>query len=48
MAWASRQVLAGFELRSDVYIIRHPERYVDEDRGSETWAMAMRFLEEAP
>lgn len=48
MAWASRQVLAGFELRSDVYIIRHPERYVDEDRGAETWAMAMRFLKEAP
>ena len=48
MAWASRQVLAGFELRSDVYIIRSPERYVDEDRGAETWAMAMGFLEEAP
>jgi hypothetical protein len=36
MAEASRIVLNGFELRSDVKIIQYPERYMD-GRGEEMW-----------
>jgi DNA polymerase-1 len=37
MAEASRAVLAGFELTTDVKIVRWPDRYAD-PRGSEMWA----------
>ena len=38
MAEASRIVLNGFELGTDVKIIRYPERYMDERKGSrEMW-----------
>ena len=46
MAKASRIVLAGFELRSDVKIIRHPDRYQDR-RGAEMWETVMRLLGKA-
>lgn len=36
MAQASETVLGGFRLRSDVDIIRYPERYIDE-RGRKMW-----------
>jgi len=36
MAKASRVVLDGFELRTDVEIVRYPERFMDE-RGLEMW-----------
>lgn len=40
---ASTAVLDGFELRSDVAIVRHPGRYVDE-RGVAMWDMVMGIL----
>jgi hypothetical protein len=43
MAEASRIVLDGFELRTDAYVIRHPDRYVDE-RGRTMWETVMRLL----
>ena len=44
MAWASREVLDGFELRTDAKIVHHPERYVDEDRGREMWERVTGLL----
>jgi DNA polymerase I-like protein with 3'-5' exonuclease and polymerase domains len=43
MAQASRDVLDGFELRSDTKIWRHPERYQDE-RGSAMWRAVWDLL----
>jgi DNA polymerase-1 len=45
MAEASRAVLKGFELRSDVSITRWPDRYMDE-RGAVMWERVMRLLRE--
>jgi hypothetical protein len=45
MAQASRQVLNGFEIRTDVELIDYPNRYVDE-RGTTMWKMALRQLEQ--
>jgi hypothetical protein len=45
MATASRAVLAGFELRSDVKIIRHPERYAD-PRGERMFETVTELLGE--
>ena len=42
MAKASRVVLDGFELRTDVNIIRYPDRYQD-PRGVEMWARVMEL-----
>jgi hypothetical protein len=36
MAEASRFVLAGFELATDVKVVRWPDRYSD-PRGTEMW-----------
>jgi hypothetical protein len=36
MAWASREVLDGFELASDAKVVRHPDRYMDE-AGAGMW-----------
>ncbi len=36
MAEASREVLNGFELRTDAEIVRYPDRYVD-GRGKKMW-----------
>jgi hypothetical protein len=47
MAEASRVVLAGFELRSDAKIVRHPERYSD-PRGERMWKTVMGILAELP
>jgi DNA polymerase I len=45
MAEASRIVLDGFELGTDVNLIRYPDRYMD-DRGKVMWDTIMRLLEE--
>jgi hypothetical protein len=44
MARASEAVLGGFRLRSDVEIIRHPDRFQDE-RGVEFWGRVLAVLE---
>jgi len=43
MAEASRAVLAGFELRTDAVLIRHPERYQD-PRGTVMWDRVTRLV----
>jgi DNA polymerase-1 len=45
MAEASRIVLDGFSLRSDVELIRYPDRYADE-RGKVMWKSVMDLLDE--
>ena len=45
MARASRIVLSGFELLTDVKVIRYPERYSDK-RGVETWNMVLNVVGE--
>jgi hypothetical protein len=42
MAEASRVVLSGFEVGTDVKIVRGPERYVDEAAG-ELWNTVLRM-----
>jgi hypothetical protein len=48
MAEASRIVLGGFELRSDVHYTRWPERFRDEGDPAvcATWDMVMALLDE--
>jgi hypothetical protein len=46
MAEASRVVLNGFELRSDVKVIQPNERYSDK-RGETMWNRVMNLLAEA-
>jgi hypothetical protein len=43
MAKASRVVLDDFELRTDVDIIRYPDRYVD-PRGEVMWERVMKLV----
>jgi hypothetical protein len=43
MAEASRAVLAGFELRTDATIIRHPNRYMD-PRGAVMWDRVLELV----
>ncbi len=46
MAEASQIVLGGFELRTDVEIVRFPDRYSDA-RGDVMWAKVMALVDEA-
>ena len=46
MREASSVVLAGFELNTDVKLVRHPERYAD-SRGKEMWLRVMGLIGEA-
>jgi DNA polymerase family A len=46
MAEASRAVLAGFELRSDVSITKWPDRYMDA-RGAVMWQRVVKLLRES-
>jgi hypothetical protein len=46
MAEASRQVLAGFELNTDVKIVRWPDRYMD-PRGIEMWNRVCGLISKA-
>jgi len=44
MAEASRAVLDGFEVRTDVHVVKYPDRYED-GRGRVMWARVMELLE---
>jgi hypothetical protein len=46
MKEASRIVLDGFELGTDLTMIRHPDRYMDE-RGKTMWGKVMALLDQA-
>jgi hypothetical protein len=43
MAKASRDVLNGFELRSEADVIRYPNRYLT-DKGRQMWVRVMEML----
>jgi DNA polymerase I-like protein with 3'-5' exonuclease and polymerase domains len=43
MAEASRIVLGGFELATDVHIVKYPDRYMD-GRGRLMWDKVMRLI----
>jgi hypothetical protein len=45
MAKASRLVLDGFEIRTDVKTVRHPDRYTDR-RGAVMWHRIMALIEQ--
>jgi DNA polymerase I-like protein with 3'-5' exonuclease and polymerase domains len=45
MAEASRVVLKGFELRTEVKLVRHPDRYLD-TRGTVMWTRVMKLIAE--
>jgi hypothetical protein len=45
MVEAARIVLGGFELRTDVTIIRYPDRFMDK-RGAKMWTEVQRLLAE--
>jgi len=45
MAQASRELLGGFELRSDVKMARYPDRY-EPDVGADLWSLVLELLEE--
>ena len=44
MAEASRIVLGGFELATDVTFVRYPDRYMDESRGRVMWDRVMALV----
>jgi hypothetical protein len=44
MAEASRAVLNGFELDTDVSVVRYPGRFMDEDRGRTLWDKVLNLL----
>jgi hypothetical protein len=46
MAEASRIVLAGFELRTDVNVVRWPDRYMD-PRGARMWEIVNKLVSAA-
>jgi DNA polymerase-1 len=45
MEQASRLVLNGFTVRTDVAVVRYPDRYMDK-RGKEFWGIIMGLWEE--
>ncbi|MEO9935656.1 DNA polymerase [Rhodopirellula bahusiensis] len=47
MQEAAAVVLNGFKLESDAKIIRHPDRYQDDDRGIAMWDRVFRLATEA-
>jgi DNA polymerase I len=46
MAEASRAVLGGFELSTDVHPVRYPDRYLDE-RGERMWDRVCNLVQQA-
>lgn len=46
MARASRVILNGFELRTDVNVTKFPDRYMDK-RGAAMWKTVMKILEKS-
>ncbi|MCR9296907.1 MAG: DNA polymerase, partial [bacterium] len=47
MREAASVVLDGFRLESDAKVIRHPERYMDDNRGREMWDRVFSLATEA-
>ena len=45
MAEASREVLDGFEVRTEAEIVTYPDRYVDDKDDTEMWDKIMRILD---
>jgi hypothetical protein len=45
MAQASKLILSGFEVRTDVKVVRYPDRYMD-PRGAVMWARVMKLIGE--
>ena len=45
MAEASRAVLDGFELRTDVNVVKYPDRYMD-PRGATMWQRVVELINE--
>ena len=43
MSEASRAVLSGFEIRTDVNVVRYPDRFTD-PRGVVMWERVMQLL----
>jgi DNA polymerase I len=46
MAEASRAVLNGFEIRTDVQLIKYPDRFMDAKRGAVMWNTVARLVTE--
>jgi hypothetical protein len=47
MCEAGRQLLNGFELKTDALVIRYPDRFADvEEDDAEMWSMTLRMLTE--
>lgn len=44
MAQASREVLNGFELRSEAHVTKYPDRFRDPKGGWDVWEMVSRLL----
>lgn len=44
MAEASRAVLGGAELRTEVDVVRYPDRFMDEDRGRVMWDRVQELI----
>ena len=44
MSRASREVLGGFELKTDVRVFLHPDRFHDEERGGPFFDRVLRVL----
>ena len=44
MAEASRLVLSGFELATDVKVVRWPERYMDDARDAAMWNRVVQLI----
>ena len=44
MREASRIILDGFELSTDVEVVQYPERFMDADRGARMWNTVQRLL----
>jgi hypothetical protein len=47
MAEASGKVLNGFEIQTDVEIVRYPDRYTD-PRGERMWQLVLEVLSVEP
>jgi hypothetical protein len=47
MAKASRDVLGGLEIRTDVHVVKAPDRYMDRRRGLKMWEHVMERLHRA-
>jgi hypothetical protein len=44
MGKASREVLGGFEIRTEFEAVTYPRRYMDEKRGAAMWQRVMKLI----